>query len=96
MKTGFIFYLFLCGIAAASAQTLNFDANELVAASQGAVRNERPRVAFTENGRSHIVWARGTFGQEGVFHVSTDAVGVYGPAVMLSPNPTTRTVTLPA
>jgi hypothetical protein len=63
---------------------LRFGTNELVEAST-AGKSQRPRVAFTEDGRSHILWVMGPEEEQGVYVVSADEGGVYGEAELLSP-----------
>jgi len=70
----------------ASAQILSFEGEQLVSASSGYAYNQRPRVMFTDDGASHIMWVRGNvFAQEGVFALrSALGDGNYGAPVMIS------------
>ncbi len=79
----FLFVIALLSVAPASGANLVFEPNEMIAASDGA-RAERPRVCFTDDGASHVVWVRGPNGAEGTFVVSAPPGGAYGPAVMLT------------
>ncbi|GEM_PF-4853779 len=82
---GFVRWIVILVLATqAKAQTLVFEANEVLTASEDAPLNYRPRVIFTGDGASHIVWMMGDLSNRGVFVVSAAPGDTYGSAVMLS------------
>lgn len=68
----------------ASAETLVFQANELVTASTASNANGAPVVEITDDGVAHALWVMGPMGDEGIYVARAPPGGSYGAATRLN------------
>ena len=73
----------LAWAASCAAETLVFDANELVAPSAASPGSGAPCLEITDDGVAHVLWVMGPAGDEGVHVASSPPGGGYGAATRL-------------
>ncbi len=76
-------FLFLIYSITAHAQTLVFAPNEY-AAGAGIAANQRPRLAYSDDGILHLIWAGGSFNASGVYQASAAAGEAFGEPELVS------------
>jgi hypothetical protein len=75
--------LALAWSASCAAETLVFDADELVAPSAASPGSGAPCLEITDDGVAHLLWVMGPSGDQGIFVASSPPGAGYGPATRL-------------